>query len=467
MFGLLAVFCLTAQPAFAQEQGETGTQADYIKLFGQGQDAHEKGNFPEALEFYDQAIAAHPDFPEAEYQRAAALISLNRPADAEKSLRRAVELRPQWSLPWASLGSLLLSLGKLPEAETSLNQALKLDPRNYPALTALVELRLQGKPDAASLPPLLDQLKGATTGIRTPASVWAARAAVERALGDRTGAKASAERSLETDPRNVNALLLRAELRADASDYEGAVDDALAAGKISPGASRPLIVLARIYARAGREDDAKKTLDDLTGAAKDSPEAAEIRASMVRCEGTPEALATLEKSLATDPHNVSLLACLGAGYRRVDPARSLGYYKQAADLEPDNLEHAVGFAGALIQARRFDDAVLVLRRVLERAPDNFTAHTSLGTALYELKRFPESLAEFDWIIERKPDLTVTYFFIATANDSIGHYVEALAAYQKFLSMADPAKNQLEIDKVNLRLPTLRKIVERNGTKQRN
>lgn len=463
---LLIGICLAGESIAAQETDESDRQVDYVKLFEQGQDAHEKGNFTEALEYYDRALAAHPDFPEGEYQRAAALLSLRRPADAEKALRHATELRPEWSLPWATLGSLLVHQGKFEQAAPTLDHALKIDGRSYPALTALAELRLKTKAAPEQLKSLLEQLRAVMAGPRVPAPVWAARAAVERALGSTAEAASSTDRALEADPKNVEALIVRAELRADAGDVDRALDDALAARKLAAEPDHANLVLARIYARANRRDEANQTLERLSDSGKNSPEAAEIRAALVKCDDGPENVAALEKALVSDPKNPALLACLGAAYRRTNPARSLTLYGQAAQLEPNNIDHAIGFASALIQARRFDEAVAVYRRILMFAPDNFSAHSGLGTALYELKRYAEALTEFGWIIDQKPDLTVAYYFIATANDSLGRYVEALAAYQKFLSLADPAANQLEIEKVNLRLPSVRKLAERGAGKNR-
>jgi tetratricopeptide (TPR) repeat protein len=120
-----------------------------------------------------------------------------------------------------------------------------------------------------------------------------------------------------------------------------------------------------------------------------------------------------------------------------------------------------------VQTRRFADAVTILRRILNLEPANFTAHTNLATALYELKQFPAALSEFKWLVETKPDLVVAYFFIATAHDLLGEYQEALAAYETFLARADASKNQLEIDKVNLRLPSLRNQIKRGeGAKKK-
>ncbi|PYT00235.1 MAG: hypothetical protein DMF65_08680, partial [Acidobacteria bacterium] len=58
------------------------------------------------------------------------------------------------------------------------------------------------------------------------------------------------------------------------------------------------------------------------------------------------------------------------------------------------------------------------------------------------------------------ELAVVQFFIATAHDQLGEYEEALDAYEAFLSRADARTNELEIEKVNLRLPSLRKQIKR-------
>ena len=88
--------------ALAQE--ESSSAGDPVKIFNQAQDAHEKGDFAAAIKLYEEALKIIPEFPEAEYQRAAALLSLNRTDEAEKGFRRAVQLRADWTLPLATLG---------------------------------------------------------------------------------------------------------------------------------------------------------------------------------------------------------------------------------------------------------------------------------------------------------------------------------------------------------------------------
>jgi len=97
--------------------------------------------------------------------------------------------------------------------------------------------------------------------------------------------------------------------------------------------------------------------------------------------------------------------------------------------------------------------------VLEFAPDNSTAHANLATALFQSKRYPEAKAEFRWLTNAQPKSAAAYYFLAIVHDQLEEYMDALANYQLYLRLADPAQNKLDIDKVNLRLPSLQKAIK--------
>lgn len=462
---LIISFCICVKAQDEDDEGNAN-QTAAIKLFERAQDEHEKGNLQEAVKFYDEAIKLSPEFPEAEYQRATALILLKRFEEAEKGFRRAIELRADWSLPYSALGSLLVKLNRHKDAESILTEALKLDANSYPALLSMLDLRLQTKASKEQLVALLNQFRNATAGTKVPVAVWIARGKLERIAGTKENAKISLDRALMADPVNFSALAERSALYEDIGDYEHALEDAKALQKIEPKLSSVSINVARIYAKMGKNDDALGVLDSLDETAKHSSEAQTLRASLVKCESTPETLAALEKALETQPKNGSLLACLGYGYRTVDAARSVDFYRRAAELEPTNIGYATGYAAALVQARKFETAIAILRRIINFAPDDYVAHANLATALYELRQYPEALTQFRWLAAAKPDIPVTYFYIATAHDSMQEYKDALPAYEKFLSIADPKQNQLEIEKVNLRLPILKKQISRGEGKKK-
>jgi tetratricopeptide (TPR) repeat protein len=464
-FALLCVSLAQAQTT----SDEPDTDEDPIQLFQQAQDAHEAGDLNRALELYERALKARPEFPEAEYQRGNAFVALDRLPEAEGSFRRAIELQPEWPLPYLAFGKLLVRVERFDEAESILGRSLELDENNLIAPVTLTDLYLRTKAPREKFLSLLGMLKRATASEPSSANLWAARGSVERSLGDKKAALLSFDRVLQIDKQHVAALMERAELRAEANNYEGALADALLAQRASKSSLASSLLVARIYGQSGKIEEALRTLDALDETMQRQPEVLSLRTSLTKDCGslTAEERAAEEELLKQQPRNAGVIECLGAALRTTDPARSLELYRQAAEIEPRNVRYATGYAAALVQARRFAEAAIILRRILEIQPDNFAAHTNLATALYELKQFPAAVAEFRWLLEKKPDLVVAYFFIATAHDNLGEYGDALAAYETFLQRADAQKNQLEIDKVNLRLPSLRNQVKRGeGAKKK-
>ena len=131
------------------------------------------------------------------------------------------------------------------------------------------------------------------------------------------------------------------------------------------------------------------------------------------------------------------------------------------------MSHAVNFGAALVQAKRYEEAVGLLRKLLSIQPGHATARENLAIALYQLKRFPEAKTEFMWLTEKQPESATAYYFLAIIHDQLQEYLDAMANYQQYLKLADPEANKLDIEKVNLRLPTLQKqIKDGKGKKTR-
>ncbi|HLL99568.1 MAG TPA: tetratricopeptide repeat protein, partial [Pyrinomonadaceae bacterium] len=202
---------------------------------------------------------------------------------------------------------------------------------------------------------------------------------------------------------------------------------------------------------------------DETGVA--NPEVAALKES-ITAKGSTD-VGGLEKQLEKDQKNAVILGRLCSLTRASNPAKSLEYCRRAAEAEPGNVNHAVGYGAALVQAKQFENAAVLLRRIVGIAPDNFTARANLATALFQLKRYNEAKYEYQWLAEKKPDLAIAYYFLAISHDSLGEYLDAMANYQQFLKLADAQANQIEIDKVNLRLPALQKQIKENGKKGKN
>lgn len=453
-FVLATLFFGCAPPLRAQE----GAPPDPVKLFNQGQDAHEKGDFQTALKFYDEAIKAAPEFPEAEYQRGAALVSLGKPAEAEKAFRRAAGLRAGWSPPLASLGALLVEKKDFAEAEKVLTKAVSIDGKNAEAFEALTQLYLKSNASPDVLKKFLEELKNINGA--PAASVLASRGAIERALNDKAAAEKNLTGALAIESNNRFALAESIELFISENDFARALQTAQTLAKISPKSQSAKILLARAFAASGDAAEALKILDALDSS---NAEVLSLKNS-IAASGTQD-VSTLEQQLAKDEKNTVILGRLCEMARVSNPPKALDYCRRAFTAEPNNLNHAVGYGAALVQAKQFDAAVALFRKILQIAPDNFTAHANLATALFESKNFTDAKIEYKWLTAKKPDLAIAYYFLAIAQDRLEEYADALENYRQFLSRADAAQNRLEIDKVNLRLPVVQKLAKEKRGKR--
>ena len=135
-----------------------------------------KKDFEKALEFYEQALKVRPEFPEAEFQKGGALVSLGRLSEAEAAFKRAIALKKNWSLPYSALGTLFIKQSREPEAEAMFRQALTIDPRDAIALRLLADQKLRN----GATKEALDLARKATNSKDAPASSWVVLAMAER-----------------------------------------------------------------------------------------------------------------------------------------------------------------------------------------------------------------------------------------------------------------------------------------------
>lgn len=432
---------------------------DPFELFEKGQIAHEKGDYETALKFYDEAILAMPEFPEAEFQRGSIFQTLGKFVEAEKAFRRAIELKRDWTLPIAELGLLLVQKGEYLEAEEQLNKAIRLNNMSFTAYVALTDLKLKTNASKEDLKTLLGKLQYLTTKAKIPASIWASRGAIERSLGDFESAKTSIKRALAIDEKNSYALGESIELSILEGDGKGAVNNAKNLTRLYPNSIYAKVLLARAFHLDGQSAEAVKILDSI-----ENPSADVTKLKSAIALSSNDSIETLEKVLETDAENVSVLGRLCIISRTENAEKALQYCQKASQLEPKEMNHAIGFGAALVKLKRNVEAVNLFKKLLAISPENYTIKANLATALFQLERFEEAKKEYQWIIEKQPDLAVAYYFLAISHDRLQEYLDAMANYQQFLRLADDSL-QLEKDKVNLRLPTLQTQIKQGKGKK--
>ena len=114
------------------------------KLLSSGkQKLYVEKNPKEALHDFQSATKHAPTFEEAFYQTGMAYLALQKPEDAEKQFRKAVELSDKkYADADIALGTMLLHHNEQSEGEALLRQGLASNPRSWPGQIELGELEL-------------------------------------------------------------------------------------------------------------------------------------------------------------------------------------------------------------------------------------------------------------------------------------------------------------------------------------
>lgn len=97
--------------------------------------------FPEALKAADAAIQADPKNPDYVYQRGAVQIAMRKLGEAERDLRKALEMAPRHTAAMNDLAVLKMLQNKPDEAQALLQQVLAINPDDQNAKASLENLK--------------------------------------------------------------------------------------------------------------------------------------------------------------------------------------------------------------------------------------------------------------------------------------------------------------------------------------
>jgi tetratricopeptide (TPR) repeat protein len=444
--------------AASSPQSQMNNQAgsvDAAAAFEEGQSAHQRGDLTNAVRLYTEAISADKTLYQAYYQRAVALMTMNKRAEAEADLQKVIELQPGFARAHRTLGLLLLDQDKTDDAKREFAKALEQDPglsgtRIYYA-SALIK---SGEPAKA-----VEHLRMA---IAQNEDVGLAHALLGLAL-ERTGNSAEAyaeyDKAVAFDPNNATALEGRARMLVYKGEIAKAIEDYSAAYRLQP--SRDVALkLADLHARAGQTQAAiglyRKLLldrsDDLA-----------VRAELARLLGESgqedEAKRLIRVVLNLKPKDRAYLTIAGDLFFKEQPDVAAEYYRQALAVDPTDNRARVQLGASLVRSMQFEPALGVLTEALTRDADNYAAHANLATALFKLKRYPDAAREFLWVIRAKPEIPASYFFLAISFDKLGDCQQSLKCYVEFVRRADPASNKNELLEANTRIAQLERLIK--------
>lgn len=161
------------------------------------------GQAAEALECFDKAIAAKPDFASAHHNRANLLREAKRPKEARESYDRALALQPENPLIHANYASLLYDVHEYQTALQALDTALTLRPDYHTAYFRKGEILLE-----------LDKAENALTAFENALALHPNDPQAQRLLGQALGAL-DRRKEADTALRRSITLMTATDKKAD------------------------------------------------------------------------------------------------------------------------------------------------------------------------------------------------------------------------------------------------------------
>ena len=359
---------------------------------------------PGALAAADKAVAAGATLSVTHEARGEALIALGRFAEAEQSLKKAVELDPKSALAHSRLSRAQVSQqGRVADAVASARKATELDDKFGEGFAILGIALLAENPKNWS-DAIAQAQQGAFLDAGNPV-VQVAVGKIFEANGQLEQAAGAYRRALQTDAGFAPARL------------------ALIQAELNRGN------------RAAALAEAQKAAADMPT----SPEIQMLIGEMaIRNQDAAAAIPSLEKATKGLPGNADGWALLGRAYhsvRRYDEAAEA--YKKAVSLSPLNIGYATTLGLVLGQAGELQEGLAVLQKVTGTPGYKDAAGwVNLGWVFRNLNRADESIAAYKKGLELDPKQEQAALGLGWAYQYTKNYDAAIKAYEQAIQI-DP------------------------------
>ncbi len=372
--------------------------------------------------------------------------------EAVDAIRKAIALDPKSAEPRAELAALFARQDKARESVDAAEEALKVDPKNREAnrvlgsvLAALAEQRQPVHPgdDVASYPKraitALEIARGDGTGDLS-IDLTLARLYLDQ---DRpTDAVPLLRRIVTEQPQYSEGSSLLADAQEAAGDSAGAVETLKALLQDQPQFFRGRVQLAELYERQHQWTDAADAWAKVQALNSRNPEIASHRATaLVNAGRSAEAREVLKEALVTTPDDLRLSFLMAQAQRDsgdLDGALATAHSLQTA--HPDDPRATYLLGQMMLAKEQYTAVVELLKPQIDQLRGTKGAgaplallETTQASALLQLKRNDEAIALLKDAVAQAPDDTAVLFQYGAALDRAGHAADAEKTFRDLIS----------------------------------
>ncbi|MEN8180687.1 MAG: tetratricopeptide repeat protein [Pseudomonadota bacterium] len=401
------------------------------------------GNSEGALEILNKIVQLKPDELQHRIRLVSYYLGKNKPSEAEQVLEQAVNELPDNADAKLALVALLNKQGDKAQAEAALKQFVAQSPETYPLQLGLATLYAstdRTEEAKAILQKVIEQADRSTDGVT--ARVTLAKLLLTEKLIDQ--ALVVVEATLKIDPKEKEALLLRAAISLENDDPASSIADLRTLLKEDPGYVKAYRLKARVHLKKKEIALARQSLED---AIKVRPQEAaanyELVELLLKTGKLDDAVAVLMKMQRFAPDNLKVLQALakihvqqkswgevekiGAELKTKHPGNALGYYysglaqqsaghhveaiaefERSLKLMPKAAEPLIALAKSQLAIDQPDAALQRVQMVIDANPEHFLALNLKGEILLAQKQYGDAEASFNRAIEIQPKWATPY-----------------------------------------------------------
>lgn len=307
-----------------------------------------------------------------------------RPAAAESAVRLA-------------RGIAELGLNHPQDAEPLLRDAARLDPQAIGPKLGLARLLLQQH----SMPAASEQVEAALAIDPKDAQALLMKADVLRLGGDADGALALYDGLLTRLPGNLAAHLGRANLLIIKNDLPGAEQDLKVVLEQAPNDMRTNYLLGMLYARSNDFVKANTVLEKQADRFGDFPPGLLLLGSVETSLGqNAQAEANLSRFLARVPnHPMATKLLAEIALRQKQPAKAVDYLERLVKVTPDDASVWASLASAYIAVGKSDKASDALDHAQALASDDPRVRTGLAVTRISAGQTDLALLQLEQVFE--------------------------------------------------------------------
>ncbi len=349
-------------------------------------------------------------------------------------------------------GQEYLQLGKYREASIQFQNALQVDDDHLPTLLALAESREKLKDYPGAVASLGRVIESDPRNVR--ARLWLGRryylAGGHVDPGLFRKAQKAAEKVLEIEPANIEAMILLGNAYAGLQDFDRSVEALERALAIEPGNLDAYIGLATSQLRGENIAEAERVF--LEAVAK-HPDSVRARVGLgtfyVFSRRLVQAEETLKKAFDLAPDNRAALDALVALYLvSGKPERAEEVYQQAIAVSTDPHSYQLALADFHLAQGKVEEGVAMLRQLRANRPKDSAVGLRLARVLLDRGNQSEGSSILGEILESEPDLSEAHYLLGVSLMTREQWDSALEEFDRAIDL-DPALAAAHLSKANL------------------